>query len=217
MNLPDFKNFPARTQAEIDEWNFKYVVCSRLEAAGFDERFFKKIELVPKQLSAYRAMKKHLTTCGAIVALVGIRGTGKTSLCSTLAQERAAVEDEVPHVHTVLYRKMARLVMRFKPLYADYGSIDTESSMQVLDGLCGNHNLLVIDEVHETDDNKMKNRILVDIIDRRYAKLKDTILISNQTPAEFRKATSDSILSRLSEHGTIINCNWTSFRGGENG
>ena len=50
------------------------------------------------------------------------------------------------------------------------------------------------------------------MIYKRYGAMKDTILISNQTPDVFQKAIGSSILSRLQETGAIIQCDWPSFR-----
>lgn len=72
--------------------------------------------------------------------------------------------------------------------------------------------LAVIDELHECDDQKMKDRVLTDILDRRYSANTDTVLISNQTAEDFQATTSDSVLSRLAQHGAIVPCEWESFR-----
>lgn len=40
----------------------------------------------------------------------------------------------------------------------------------------------------------------------------DSVLISNQTRADFEKHTNQSILSRMHEHGCTIVCDWQPFR-----
>lgn len=201
-----------KTEAELEEWYFVNVVIPKLAGCGFEKRFHRKQSLISEQQTIYTRMEEKLVNVGAIVALVGERGLGKTTLAAALAQKRAADESLCPSGQTVLYRKMTGLIEKYKALYADFGSIDAEDARISRDAICRNPGLLVIDELHEGDDQKMKSRVLVDIVDRRYAALKDTILISNQLPDDFMATTSDSILSRLNEHGEILECVWPSFR-----
>lgn len=197
------------TDEQIAAWFWQNEVVPRL--SSFGERFQDPIRLIPPQAAALKKVKARLKGVGAIVALVGVRGIGKTTLTAAIAQERAAKEGFPPNYRTVLYRQMVSLISKYKPLYSDMGSINIEALTESRDAVC-RKNLLVVDELHECDDQRLKNKILTDIIDRRYADRLDTILISNQTPADFRATTSDSILSRLSEHGTILECKWPSFR-----
>lgn len=176
------------------------------------------------QARVYRALTQLLTGVGATVAAIGLRGTGKTTLVLQLVirriledyqrvfieQQRGAAARWMP------YRKMADLIARFKPLYADFGSVNSDELIAARESLC-RADLLIIDELHECDDQKMKDRMLPDIIDRRYAQMKDTVLIANQSPEEFDATTSDSILSRIEEHGMIIPCQWGSFRAKDSG
>ena len=104
------------------------------------------------------------------------------------------------------------MLQRYKPLYSDFGSVDTEGLMNELDFMCQQQEFLCIDELHDCDDMKAKTRLLTDIVDRRYSRCRDTILIANQKPAEFIASTGDSIISRLTEHGCIIPCDWPSYR-----
>lgn len=212
-----------RTDAEIQERQFREEVAPRLASLGFEERFRKPLSLSPDQLRVKTQCDSFLAGKGSIVALVGIRGTGKTSISAQIAIERVrywlewhsicdvsargAVPRRMPHYH-----KASSLVSRYKPLHADYGSIDGEAlhtSREDMGRECG---LLIIDEWHECDDQKMRDRVLVDLIDRFYASLNDVLIISNQDAADFAAKTNPSILSRLNEHGRIIPCKWESFR-----
>lgn len=187
---------------------------------GFEKRFQQEISaLSPPQAIVYGKMTRRLKGVGAIVALVGERGLGKTTLAARFAMETAwychkeSVKPDGPRrFPVVVYRKAARLIARYKPLYADYGSVDTEALLESLDFLCRQQEFLVIDEVHDCDDQKMKMRVLTDLIDRRYAACRDTILIANQTPDDFAASIGDSVLSRLNEHGAILPCSWPTFR-----
>lgn len=191
-----------------------------LERWGFDSRFHRELpEMHPKQQKTYDRTLERMKGRGAIVALVGERGLGKTSIAAQFAlsvawanHEESLKESGSPRIQCVLYKKCAKLIARFKPLYADFGSIDIESLMESLDNLCRNQQFLVIDEVHDCGDMKFTNKVLTDLIDRRYSSCRDTILIANQTGQAFAESIGDSILSRLNEHGAILECKWPSYR-----
>lgn len=194
-------------------------IFSALERWGFEERFRREMKLDHRQRKVFSSMKAKLRGVGAIVALVGERGLGKTTLAAQFAIETAwknheeAIKAEGPRAFRhVIYRKCAKIVTRYKPLFADFGSVETDSLLESLDFLCRQQEFLIIDELHDSLDLKMRARVLSDLIDRRYACCRDTILISNQTAADFSANIGDSIASRLSEHGAIIECKWDSYR-----
>jgi len=171
-----------------------------------------------RQARAFEAVCDHMKGVGAIVALIGIRGCGKTTIAAQFARRLAwrnheyAQRPGMPNV-CCRYLKASDLVGRFKSLYADFGSVDGERLMESRAFFCQELEYLVIDELHEVADQKLAARLIPDLLDRRYAAKRDTLLISNQTPEDFQASMSDSVLSRLQEHGMIIPCNWESWRG----
>lgn len=191
-----------------------------IERWGFERRFqCTHPEMHPRQLRMCERVREKLARKGAIIAMVGERGLGKTTVAAQLAIEQAltnhreATKPEGPRrIEHFIYRKCAKIVTRYKPLFADFGSIETDSLLESLDNLCRNQEFLVIDELHECDDMKFKRIVITDLIDRRYANCRDTILIANQTGEEFAATIGDSILSRLEEHGAILECKWPSYR-----
>lgn len=198
---------------DVKKWEFTNEVVPKLKSVRLDPRFhiqIKKWDCKPQE-SVYNSCRELIKGNGAIVALVGERGAGKTTIASQFIIDRAMGYFEHPELWPVPYTKLNELVSLFKPIYADFGSIDIEALMRRRDAFCS-YSLRVIDEIHDCDDQKMKNRVLVDILDRSYAKKVDSIIISNQTVAEFKNTTDDSILSRITEHGRIIPCNWGSWR-----
>lgn len=204
--------------AEWDQHVFRTELLPRMRNWGFDDRFSEVQTLNDSQRHALDLVCQKMVRTGAIVALVGIRGVGKTTIAAQFALAKAkrygeeALRGGPGLFENVSYRKASNVVARFKSLYSDYGDVRTEALMEARDYYCYQNDFVVIDELHECDDQKMKNRVLTDILDRRYASRRDSLLISNQTPEEFQATTSDSIISRLSEHGVIIPCEWQSFR-----
>lgn len=202
-----------RSKADWDAYIWKNEILPRLENCDVPERCRINVPkwTVRKQGEVYRECVELFTGKGAIVALVGPRGTGKTTLATQLIVRLSKQEGLNLWEYWFPYRKMVDLVSKYKSLYGDFGSIHSESLISSRNALCRAPGL-IIDEIHECDDMKLKGIILTDIADRRYSNLKDTLLIANQTPEEFRATTSDSVLSRLAEHGKIIPCNWQSWR-----
>ena len=196
------------------------VIPETLRRWGFEQRFYAEQPFIQAQEEVYQHAGRLLRGTGAIVALIGKRGTGKTSIAAKIARDQAwrNYESSIGEPGTpvvarhVVYCKATKLVARYKPLFADFGSVETETLLKSLDFLCREQELLVIDELHDCYDLKAQRRVLTDLIDRRYSMLRDTILISNQTADDFCATAGESILSRLSEHGAILECTWESFR-----
>lgn len=215
MNEMDDFKMPeiVATPEEADEWIWKNETLPRLRTSGFEARYLTRLLdwNCPEQEAVFRSCVKACIGTGAIVALVGERGTGKTTILAQMARLRAEDPLLLPADRSPAYRKMSDLIARFKPLYADFGTTETDKLMSARDALCSRA-LLLIDELHECDDQKLKDRVLTDIIDRRYSRKVDTVLVSNQDPEAFQRTTSDSILSRLTEHGLLIPCRWKSHR-----
>ncbi len=210
----------------IDEWNWQNLTIPDLQARGFEHRHIRRVYPKwnnPAQEHTFKLLMGLLRGNGAIVALTGQRGTGKTQmaceLCRLRTEARRAYygtpidergEAKAPP-ESGRYVKLSKIGSLFKSLYADFGSVDAEALTDRFNAYA-NETLLIIDEVHESEDLKTQMRMLTDLVDRRYAALKDTVLISNYTDAEFQQNVNPSIISRLSEHGRILSCKWKSFR-----
>jgi len=221
--------FLSRTQIATDEeeerYFFENVICGGMKQAGFESRFFKEFcggFGCADQDEVLAMVKGLLKQNGAIIALIGARGTGKTTIVSQIALNmirdwhrwRATHPENrtgKPPIGMPIYRKLIEVSARLKAFYADFGTIQNEELAAYRSILCST-GLLILDEKHDADELRATGRILTDILDRRYAAQKDSIIISNQSEEEFRATTSDSVLSRLHEHGLIIECNWQSFR-----
>ncbi len=137
---------------------------------------------------------------GFLFALVGPRGTGKTQI-------------GVQTIHEACKNKSARYVkaidvfIELRSGFRDGGQGEgpiIEKFVSV--------GLLVIDAMEERGETDFENRLLNHIIDKRYDRERDTLLISNQTSEEFSKSVGASIISRAHQCGGAIECNWPSFR-----
>jgi DNA replication protein DnaC len=207
------RKYPPVTPARLEEWRWQNEILPHLKASQLPPRFwYKAVRWKKEQRTTFNQVREMLTCKGVIVALIGPRGVGKTTIAAQLIIDRAMNDGLLPWHRRPPYRKLSALIARFKAIYADFGSIDSERLLERHNSLCRDHPLVVIDELHDCDDQRIKNRLLTDTIDKRYGNLVDTVLISNQSPAEFAETTSDSVLSRLKEHGRIVHCTWESWR-----
>jgi len=138
-----------------------------------------------------------------LVALLGGRGTGKTQLGACLI--RAAIRRDIRAVY-----------VRLADLFDDVrGGFDRDTTASHLDRLRRYQAvpLLVLDECHEYAGSGFEGRTLRALIDQRYGELRPTVLISNEMPDAFSERMGPSIMSRLTECGEIIVCDWPSYRG----
>lgn len=154
---------------------------------------------------------------GAIVCLVGARGTGKTRLGCEMARTwyngeacRARLLGiEMDH-KCVGYSHIMDLFMAVK---ATYGERSATSESEVLARWL-TPGLLVIDEVQERGETDWENRTFSYILDKRYSAGKSTLLLANVRATDMTARLGASIVSRMQETGGIVECNWPSFRGG---
>jgi DNA replication protein DnaC len=206
---------------EMRAYEFKATIAPKLRAAGYQAEHIRDITDwgCEPQRKTFEDCRRLLAKRGAIVALVGIRGSGKTMIAAQLAAEwlredyASAQDPSRPTTcRTAPYRKLTDLLAIYKPLYADFGCTDPERLAGSRDFFCTHNELIVIDEVGECDELKTRERLLTDFIDRIYAAGGRAMLISNQTREGFAESAGSSIMSRLTQYGAIMVCNWRSWR-----
>lgn len=186
-------------QALKDDANRK--AASLFEASGVPERH--KHAKPGKDGSWGMAWSKiePLLGQGAIIPIVGTRGSGKTQL---------AVE-AVRHVcrlhRPCLYTKAMGVFLDIR----DGMKTKDKSEREAIQALI-KPSLLVIDAMEVRGETDFENRVLDYLVDLRYDEGLDTILISNQTRKEFGESLGLSIISRIHESGDIVECSWESFR-----
>jgi hypothetical protein len=146
-----------------------------------------------------KALNERLGT-GILVALLGIRGCGKTQMAVELIR------------HTCSRLKPACYTTAMEIFVALRDSYKLQESEQQVLRRYQSPALLVIDEIQERGETAWEDRLLTAIIDYRYSQMRDTVLISNQTELEFKKSMGTSVSSRMTETGGIAECNWPSFR-----
>jgi DNA replication protein DnaC len=143
------------------------------------------------------ASMRGLVGKGFLCALVGTRGAYKTQLAVELL--RLVCWRGKPG----LYRRVMEFFVDLKSSYN--GGDETEAAVLARYAAPA---LLVLDEAHERGGTTWESSMLNLLIDKRYAAMKDTVLIANLTRAELPGALGPSIMRRLDDTGGIVECAW---------
>lgn len=140
---------------------------------------------------------------GCLLAFVGKRGPGKTQMGVELMRYQTG--------ERLKSAKFCDAIDIFVSLRATYGDHSTRNEGQAIAEWV-RPDLLVIDEIHERGETQWEDRILVNILNKRYDALKDTIIIANLTAMEIERSLGPSIWARLCQTGGVVLFDWESFR-----
>jgi DNA replication protein DnaC len=172
------------------------------KAAGIPRRHSERNEFENEHWKRKLESLRAKLGSGFLIALIGIRGCGKTQMAVELI--RAQIQRlKSAHLTTAM-----DIFLDIKSAYRKDSEIDER---QILNRFF-EPRLLVIDEIQERAETAWEDRILTHLVDRRYKDERDTILVGNSTREKFEKEMGASIVSRLNETGGIIVCDWESFR-----
>jgi len=194
------------TKAEEESWDFRNQKRMRMDHLLEDA-------LLPKHHTKNRVSKpegdwgaafeklKGMMGSGFLVALIGIRGNGKTQLGVQLIQERCR------HLRSGRYCTAVEFFMDLRSAYKKDGPSESEVMARYR-----NPSLLVIDEIGRRGETEWENNVLYELLNRRHADDSDTVVISNQDAAALEESLGTSLVSRMRERGGLFECNWASFR-----
>ena len=137
---------------------------------------------------------------GSIVLLCGAPGTGKTQMaCEVLI-------DHCRRGRKGLYARAWDFLLELK------GSFDKPERAPEIIGKYSRIGMLVIDEWHRRSQGAWAADQLWNVVDRRYADLLPTIIVSNGTAAEIAQTFDGAMWDRINEDGGVIECGWKSHR-----
>lgn len=139
---------------------------------------------------------------GAVAAVVGNRGTGKSHMVCT------ALRHAGENGRSILYTTAVGMFLRIREAFRQ----GAEATERALVDRYARPGVLVIDEAQVRGESAWEDNVLTHIIDRRYAAMLDTVLVSNHRPEELAKSLGPSVADRMRETGVVIVCDWPSFR-----
>lgn len=182
---------------------------------GWGEKYTKRIELTgEKWHAAFQDALAAIEKRG-IVAFLGKRGPGKTQMAAEIARLGKWPNDEkfwnghyAQADKTALYRRAMDIFLELR----DAAQNDSGTSEKRVLSRLESVGLLVIDEFQERGGTEWEGRILCNLLDKRYAAERPTIIIANYTREEMAAALSPSIKDRIRENGRAIIFDWESFR-----
>jgi len=175
-------------------------------AHGVDERYYEKwfsnYDTPTKAHEELLAKVKAKYKENAPMVFLGKFGGGKTHLAMAMVK------------HHLMTRRHA-FYYTMSDMFRDYRvSLRSEEfTERHFFNRVFNCDLLIIDELNIRSDSEAENRILQEIIDKRYAGLRATIFIANMDEAGFAEVITERLLSRLREQGTeLITFNFEDYR-----
>ena len=170
--------------------------------AGIPKRHDK---LIPPSDSLWEVKRRRLVDklgSGFLYALTGTQGTGKTQMGAALVYAAA---------YKLRSAKYACAMDFFIDLKSTFQE-DAESREGAVIARYVKPKLLVLDEMDERSESAWENRLLFHMLNQRYNLCVDTLLITRRSADEFLASVGLSIQSRLQETGSLMVCDWPSWR-----
>jgi DNA replication protein DnaC len=185
-------------------------------ANGWPARFVEKVELrdVDGWLTKFEKAQRAVSQ-GGLVALIGLRGTGKTRMAAEIARAGYFPTDKGEWNGNRMTDDKSALYRRSMDVFMDFRATMTRSASKALGDVVEalqRPGLLVIDEFHEAGETAFEKSTMTNLLDRRFADERPTILIANFSAEELGAALGPSIADRMHENGRIIRFEGESFR-----
>jgi len=142
---------------------------------------------------------------GFFMALVGIRGSGKTQIAVEAVRTCAETG------WRCFFCTPTRFFLDLKATYGDRGKDGGLTEADVVERYA-RWPLLVVDEIGQRGETDWEDRVLFEMLNRRYNGDVDTLLLGNDGRAKLEENLGPSLVSRMRERGGVVACKWPSFR-----
>jgi DNA replication protein DnaC len=182
---------------------------------GWGEKYTRRIDLTGEKWFAAFEQAKETVKAGGILLLLGNRGPGKTQMAAEVGRcglwpRDVAVWNGLRNVYdkTALYRRAMDVFLDLRDAAQNNSGTSEKKVLERLESV----GLLVIDEFQERGGSEWENRVICNLMDKRYSAQRPTILIANYTREEMAAALSPSVKDRIRENGKAIIFDWPSYR-----
>ncbi|MDI4633315.1 ATP-binding protein [Pelomonas sp. V22] len=135
----------------------------------------------------------------------GLPGTGKSHLA-------AAIALHLIDNHSRRWVQYTSCMGLIRAVRETWRSDSDSSERRVLNKFGREIDLLMIDEVGVQYGTDSEQTILFEILDRRYAEMRPTILLTNQGKDGLRKYVGERVYDRLIETSRMVVFDWESYR-----
>ena len=182
---------------------------------GWGAKYIEPEELIGDQWHATFVNASEQVARAGIVAFYGNRGSGKTRMAAEIARAGRWPADDGEWNGNHNVRSRTALYTRAMDIFLDLRDCSKKgadrSEKDVLKRLSA-AGLLVIDELQERGETEWENRVVSNLLDKRYAADRPTILIANLSREDLAKALSPSVRDRMQEQGKGFLFDWPSYR-----
>ncbi len=133
---------------------------------------------------------------------LGDRGNGKTQMAVEMIRLNCRAGK------SAMYLRCREIGMKLREAFKDKNPLTEEQAINIFI----KPHLLVIDECQERMETDFERRSLTLILDKRYGKLRPTILIANCRASAMLKLLGPSTFDRIGECGGVVKFTWPSLR-----
>ena len=201
----------AEAMKEIEEQRWKYHIGECIALRNLPAEY-RKIDIADAKLlpdeakQGYQRVAKSLLRMlelkSSVIGLIGPRGNGKTHLAAGL------INEFVKQGKPARYTKFTQMLIDIRETWRPDSHRTTTQAINTFVAPI----LLVIDEGQERSFTDNEQIWITDIVDRRYAEGRNTLLISNQNEEAFAANVGESVVSRIRHRGGLIQTDWMDLR-----
>lgn len=195
--------------AQAAAWEHEKIVVSRRKDAKCPNRASRflrdtKVRWWEKneKLAAYRELlaTQSRRDGGATIIIYGPQGTGKTILAVDLINTATAD------------RRHCRFSTAIEMLASMSDARHEGRMVEVTDYWASAVDVLVVDQFDKLTGADWENRLVFEVLDKRHNNERVTVLVANGTTDEIQKMLGTSMIQRIQEAGSALECNWPRYR-----
>lgn len=191
--IASFKNAPHTTLQIREVWNAPFKHLENARRLAFTTEYYRT---TPWWRAYLRMVEIIGHDAGATCAIVGPPRTGRTQMGVNLMIMWAH------YLRPCFYQTHMGLLTSLDDAKSRRGRRSDAMATFVLP------DLLVLDDLGNYPTSLTEDRIILEILNRRYLDGLTTLLISNQTEDQFREAMGRQMMARIEATGCLIDADW---------